>query len=75
MLKIADYLRTDHTEIYISPKQALEVIPKLPSIYDEPFSDSSQIPTFLISQLAKQHVKFLYLVMEVMSCFAVITDI
>ena len=55
--KIAKHLRTNHTELYISPKEAMDVIPKLPNIYDEPFSDSSQVPTFLISQLAKQNVK------------------
>ena len=55
--KIAKHLGTDHTELYISSKKAMDVIEKLPSIYDEPFSDSSQIPSFLISQLAKKHVK------------------
>ncbi len=54
--KVASYLGTNHTELYLSQKDAIEVIPKLPNLYDEPFSDASQVPTFLVSKLAKQHV-------------------
>ena len=54
--RVARHLHTDHTELYATPQEAMEVVPHLPRIYDEPFADSSQIPTFLVARLARQHV-------------------
>ena len=53
---IASFLKTEHTEYILEPNDALDIIPKLPLIYDEPFGDSSQIPTFLVSQITRKHV-------------------
>lgn len=54
--QIAQHLGTDHTEYYCTPKEALEIIPHLPFYYDEPFADSSAIPTILVSRQARKNV-------------------
>ena len=54
--KIAEYLGCEHFEHYLTEKDALDIIPKIPEFYDEPFADSSQIPTYLVSGIARPHV-------------------
>jgi asparagine synthase (glutamine-hydrolysing) len=53
---IAEYLGTDHTELYVLPEDALRVIPEIPNWFDEPFADASQIPTYLLSAMTRRHV-------------------
>lgn len=54
--EIAEHLGTEHTELYITEEDAKGVIPKLPFIFGEPFADSSQIPTYLVSKMTREHV-------------------
>jgi asparagine synthase (glutamine-hydrolysing) len=53
---VAQHLGTDHSSLYVSPKQIAESVDALPDIYDEPFADPSQIPTYLLSRLTREHV-------------------
>lgn len=53
---VAEHLGTDHTELYVTSQDMLSVVPEIPQYWDEPFSDSSQIPTYILSKLTREHV-------------------
>lgn len=53
---VASHLGTDHTELFVTPNDVLALVDRLPQLYDEPFADASQLPTFLVAQLTRQHV-------------------
>ena len=55
--KISEHLGTDHNHLYINSKNILDIVPDISSIFDEPFADASQIPTLMVSKLAKKQVK------------------
>jgi asparagine synthase (glutamine-hydrolysing) len=54
--QVAAHLKTEHTELYLQPDDALKLVPNIPDWFDEPFADASQLPTYLVSHLTRQHV-------------------